>query len=57
VLQLPGRWNIPTRSMEMTQNMSDFVGMSSALTMTAATLTMAVEQNIAPVDAGEPVSP
>ena len=57
LVQLPGRWNIPTRSMQMMQNMSDFVGMSSALTMTAATLTMAVEQNIAPLDAGEPVSP
>ena len=57
VVQLPGRWDIPSRRMEMRQNMSDFVGMSSALTMTAATLTMAVEQNIAPMDAGEPVSP
>ena len=57
LVQLPGRWNIAARRMEMTQNLSDFVGMSSALTMTAATLTMAVEQNIAPMDAGEPVSP
>lgn len=57
VVQLPGRWNLDTRNVDRIQNMSDFIGMSSALTMTAATLTMAVEQNITPLDAGEPVSP
>lgn len=57
LVQLPGRWNVANRNMEMTQKVSDFVGMSSALTMTAATLTMAGEQNISPLDAGEPVSP
>lgn len=57
VVQLPGRWNLQTRNVDRIQNVSDFVGMSSALTMTAATLTMAVEQNITPRDAGEPVSP
>ena len=57
VVQLPGRWNVVARNVEMVQRVSDFVGMSSALTMTATTLTMAVEQNITPLDAGEPVSP
>jgi len=57
LVQLPGRWNIATRRMVLTQNLSDFVGLSSALSMTAATLTMAVEQNITPLDSGEPVSP
>jgi hypothetical protein len=57
VVQLPGRWNIASRNVEMVQNVSDFAGMSSASTMTAATLTLAGEQNIAPRDAGEPVSP
>jgi hypothetical protein len=57
VVQLPGRWDIADNRMELTTDMSNFVGMSSASTMTAATLTMAVEQNITPLDAGEPVSP
>lgn len=57
VVQLPGRWNASARSVVMEQSMTDFVGMSSAATMTAATLTIAAGQNITPVDAGEPVSP
>jgi hypothetical protein len=31
--------------------------MSAATTMTAATMSIAVNENVAPVDAGEPVSP
>lgn len=57
VVQLPGRWNAVVRNVEMVQKVSDFVGLSSALTMTATTLTMAVEQNVTPLDPGEPVSP
>lgn len=57
VVQLPGVWNIASRDVVMQTHMSNFVGMSSASTMTAATLTMAVEQNITPLDPGEPVSP
>ena len=57
LVQLPGRWDIAARNIVMTQKVSDFVGLSSALSITAATLTMAVEQNITPLDAGEPVSP
>lgn len=57
VVQLPGRWNAALRNMTIPQNPADFLGMSAQTTMTAATLTLAAEQNIAPVDAGEPVSP
>lgn len=57
VVQLPGIWNLASRRVMMQTNVSDFVGMSSALSITAATLTLAVEQNIRPLDAGEPVSP
>ena len=57
VVQLPGRWDAALRSMSIPQNPADFLGMSAQTTMTAATLTLASEQNIAPVDAGEPVSP
>ena len=57
VVQLPGRWNVVERNVEMVQKVSDFVGLSSALSMTATTLNMAVEQNITPLDPGEPVSP
>lgn len=57
VVQLPGRWNVVARNVEMVQKVSDFVGLSSALSMTATTLTMAIEQNVTPLDPGEPVSP
>lgn len=57
VVQLPGRWDAALRQMTMPQNVANFLGMSAQTTMTAATLTLAAEQNIAPVDAGEPVSP
>lgn len=57
VVQLPGRWDIATRSMFMTQNISSFFGMSAANSMTATTLSLAAEQSLSTVDAGEPVSP
>ncbi len=57
VVQLPGRWDVLARNIVMTQKMADFIGMSSETTMTATTLTLATDQNIAPVDSGEPVSP
>jgi hypothetical protein len=57
VVQLPGRWDAGLRLMTMPQNAANFLGMSAQTTMTAATLTLAADQNIAPVDAGEPVSP
>lgn len=57
VVQLPGRWDATLRSMTMPQNAANFLGLSAQTTMTAATLTLAADQNIAPVDPGEPVSP
>jgi hypothetical protein len=57
VVQLPGRWDAARRNMTMPQNAANFLGMSAQTTMTAATLTLAADQNISPVDAGEPVSP
>jgi hypothetical protein len=57
VVQLPGRWNSTLNTMYIPQNPVNFLGMSAATTMTAATLALAAEMNVAPVDAGEPVSP
>lgn len=57
VVQLAGRWDAGLRNMTMPQNAANFLGMSSQTTMTATTLALAVDQNIAPVDPGEPVSP
>ena len=57
IVQLPGRWDFTRSSMFMTQNMSNFFGMSAANSMTATTLSLAAEQSLSTVDAGEPVSP
>jgi hypothetical protein len=57
VIQLPGRWNAPSQTVIMPQNFTNFVGMSAENTMTAATISIAVDQNIPPADPGEPVSP
>jgi len=57
VIQLPGHWDSALRRMSIPHNPADFLGMSAQTSMTAATLTLAADQNIAPVDAGEPVSP
>jgi hypothetical protein len=57
IVQLPGRWEGMGRGMVMPQNMTSFVGMSAATSMTAQTVAIALEQSIQPVDSGEPVSP
>jgi hypothetical protein len=57
VIQLPGRWDGTSRNMTIPQNPTQFLGMSAQTTMTAATLSMAVAQDITPTDPGEPVSP
>lgn len=54
---VPGRWNAPQQRVVYTQNMAAYLGVSGQLSMTAETLELAVEQNITPKDAGEPVSP
>jgi hypothetical protein len=56
VVQLPGRWDYNTRSMVGIVNSSSFFGMSSLNTMTASTLTMAVDREVKPTSV-EPVSP
>lgn len=57
VVQVAGRWDVEASSVVTPQNVANFVGVSAATTMTANTLTIAAQQNIAAVDAGEPVSP
>ena len=57
VVQLPGRWDAPSGRVVLPQNVSSFFGMSSQATMTAATLQVAADLNIATADPGEPVSP
>ena len=56
LVQLPGRWNTQLRNMVMPQNTTSFLGMSAQNTMTSATLNLALEMQIAPVNSGEPVS-
>jgi hypothetical protein len=56
LVQLPGRWDTQVRAMVMPQNSGSFIGMSAQNTMTAATLSIAVNTNIAPITAGEAVS-
>lgn len=56
VIQLPGRWDTAIRGIVMPQSVVNFVGLGSAQSMTQATLSAAIEQNIAPVNSGEAVS-
>lgn len=56
VIQLPGRWDTVAQNVIPVVQASSFVGMSSATTMTAATLTIAVGQSIPPVDPGQDVT-
>jgi len=57
VIQLPGRWDTASRSMQMIVGATAFFGIGSARTMTSSTLALASDAAIRPVDAGEPVSP
>lgn len=57
VIQLPGRWDAVVRNLIPQQSFTGFVGMSAQTSMTNATLTLAADQNIRPVDAGAPTSP
>jgi hypothetical protein len=56
-VRLPGRWEGVGRRMVMPKNVTNFIGMSAATTMTAQTVAIALQQSIQPVDSGEPVSP
>jgi len=55
-VQLPGRWDRLLRNLIMPQSTSAFFGMSAQNTMTAATMSLAVNENIGPMNSGEPVS-
>lgn len=55
VVQLPGRWDAVNRV--VVSELSFFLGMSAQTTLTAATLQIAVEQNIQPANPGTPASP
>lgn len=57
VVQLGGRWDGANSRVVPLQNVANYFGMSSQATMTAATLALAVDLNIATADPGEPVSP
>lgn len=57
VIQLPGIWNYGSRSMQAVVDRSGFFGMGSANTMTASTLSLAIDTQIRPLDPGESVSP
>jgi hypothetical protein len=57
LVQLPGRWDAPSGRVVQPQNVANFFGMSSQATMTATTLQVAADLNIATADPGEPVSP
>ena len=57
LIQLPGRWDAALGAVRYLQNPTTFLGMSAATTMTAATMSIAVDENVTPLDAGEPVSP
>lgn len=57
VVQLPGRWDFSTRTVVAEQTMTSFFGMSAETTMTATTIQIAVEQEVATANPGTPVSP
>lgn len=57
VIRLPGLWDAMNRTVIGVNNPASFLGMSSAVTMTAATLVIASENAIPSTDPGEPVSP
>jgi hypothetical protein len=56
-VQIPGRWDRPRQSVVIDPTVTTYLGTSGQLTLTSRTLELAIEQNITPRDAGEPVSP
>ncbi len=57
VIQLPGRWDAGRNNLTPQQSVVGFLGMSAATSMTSATLSLASQEDVLAVDAGEPVSP
>ena len=56
-VQLSGRWDASNGRVVALNNVFGYFGMSAQATMTAATLELAADMNIATADPGEPVSP
>lgn len=56
-VRLSGRWDAQSGRVVPLQNVGNYFGMTSQATMTAATLDLATNLNIATTDPGEPVSP
>lgn len=57
VIQLPGRWETVTQTVVNENRAVNFVGVSASTSMTAATMTQAVTQEIRAIDTGVMVSP
>jgi len=57
VVQLPGRWDSAARTVTVGQNVTNFFGLSAETSMTAATISIAVDASIPPANPGVPVSP
>ena len=57
IVQLAGQWNNIDRTAGMPYRFLDTLGASGARTLTADTITIAVQRNISALHAGEPVSP
>lgn len=57
VVRLNGLWDSVNRKLILVNNPVSFLGMSSAATMTATTLTLAAEDQVPVTNPGEPVSP
>ena len=57
VVRLSGLWDSVNRNVIAVTNPASFLGMSSAATMTAATLVIASEDQVPVTNPGEPVSP
>jgi Carboxypeptidase regulatory-like domain len=57
VIQLPGRWDGASQTVVPERNAANFLGISAATTLTAATLTTAVTERIPTSDQGVVTSP
>lgn len=57
VIQLPGRWDFASRAMFMPVGATSFFGIGSTNSMTSATIAIAGEKDVRPVDIGLSVSP
>jgi hypothetical protein len=56
VVILPGRWDALLQKVTMPQQPGAYLGVGAQTTMTAATMQLAADQQVRPIEAGEPVS-